>query len=279
MPNYVWKGRNRTGLVQEGVLAADTKEVALATLRRQNIVVTGNVSDEEVGNGRGAVMRFVGYDYVTVRDNVQPAQINRDMYMVGYQRSCKVTSSGNNLGPYGAGQAKELDGPYDGCTNMHPLAQAIRPTQFEGQNLKIDVGGNGGDGVIPCPATNNCGGFYKGGAATVLTAASGGTLAERTMLQGSLKFDIPIRSGTYDLTLTWIEPTADISDRRFQIDTEGGVRLESSFDVNRKAGGMNKIVRRTYELTIGDGVLDLDLSPGGTGANGPILSFIEINRA
>jgi type IV pilus assembly protein PilC len=41
MPNYVWKGRNRTGIVQEGVLAADTKEVALATLRRQNIVVTG----------------------------------------------------------------------------------------------------------------------------------------------------------------------------------------------------------------------------------------------
>ena len=41
MPNYVWKGRNRTGHVQEGVLAADTKEVALATLRRQNIVVTG----------------------------------------------------------------------------------------------------------------------------------------------------------------------------------------------------------------------------------------------
>ena len=26
MPNYVWKGRNRTGLVQEGVLVADTKE-------------------------------------------------------------------------------------------------------------------------------------------------------------------------------------------------------------------------------------------------------------
>src|SRR6202171_469754 len=41
MPNYVWKGRNRAGLVQEGVLAADTKDVALASLRRQNIVVTG----------------------------------------------------------------------------------------------------------------------------------------------------------------------------------------------------------------------------------------------
>jgi type IV pilus assembly protein PilC len=41
MPNYVWKGRNRAGLVQDGVLAADSKEMALASLRRQNIVVTG----------------------------------------------------------------------------------------------------------------------------------------------------------------------------------------------------------------------------------------------
>ena len=41
MPSYAWKGRNRAGLVKEGVLAADSKEVALASLRRQNIVVTG----------------------------------------------------------------------------------------------------------------------------------------------------------------------------------------------------------------------------------------------
>jgi len=41
MPNYAWKGRNRAGLVQEGVLAADSKDVALTNLRRQNIVVTG----------------------------------------------------------------------------------------------------------------------------------------------------------------------------------------------------------------------------------------------
>jgi type IV pilus assembly protein PilC len=41
MANYVWKGRNRSGLVQEGVLAAESKDVALAALRRQNIVVTG----------------------------------------------------------------------------------------------------------------------------------------------------------------------------------------------------------------------------------------------
>ncbi|HZI65502.1 MAG TPA: type II secretion system F family protein [Thermoanaerobaculia bacterium] len=41
MPNYAWKGRNRAGMVQEGGLAAESKELALAQLRRQNIVVTG----------------------------------------------------------------------------------------------------------------------------------------------------------------------------------------------------------------------------------------------
>ena len=35
------RGATATGLVQEGVLVADTKDVALASLRRQNIVVTG----------------------------------------------------------------------------------------------------------------------------------------------------------------------------------------------------------------------------------------------
>jgi type IV pilus assembly protein PilC len=41
MPNYAWKGRNRAGLVQEGALVADSKDLALTNLRRQNIVVTG----------------------------------------------------------------------------------------------------------------------------------------------------------------------------------------------------------------------------------------------
>src|SRR6266542_987924 len=41
MPNNSWKGRTRAGLIKEGVLAADSKEMALASLRRQNIVVTG----------------------------------------------------------------------------------------------------------------------------------------------------------------------------------------------------------------------------------------------
>ncbi len=40
MPSFEWKGRGRTGQDQTGVLVADSKETVMATLRRQQIVVT-----------------------------------------------------------------------------------------------------------------------------------------------------------------------------------------------------------------------------------------------
>jgi type IV pilus assembly protein PilC len=40
MPNFVWKGKSRTGAVQEGVLLADNRTAAEAVLRRQNIQIT-----------------------------------------------------------------------------------------------------------------------------------------------------------------------------------------------------------------------------------------------
>jgi len=40
MPQFVWRGRTRAGGVQEGVLLADTRDAAVATLRRQAITVT-----------------------------------------------------------------------------------------------------------------------------------------------------------------------------------------------------------------------------------------------
>lgn len=39
MPSFVWRGRTRTGAMQEGVLLADTRDAAVAALRRQSIQV------------------------------------------------------------------------------------------------------------------------------------------------------------------------------------------------------------------------------------------------
>ena len=40
MPSFVWKGKNRFGAFQEGVLISDSRDAAVATLRRQNIQVS-----------------------------------------------------------------------------------------------------------------------------------------------------------------------------------------------------------------------------------------------
>jgi type IV pilus assembly protein PilC len=40
MPSYSWKGRTRGGRVQEGMLVAESKEAAIAALRKQQIIVT-----------------------------------------------------------------------------------------------------------------------------------------------------------------------------------------------------------------------------------------------
>ncbi len=40
MPSFVWSGKTRGGQAQEGVLLADTRDAAAATLRRQNIQIT-----------------------------------------------------------------------------------------------------------------------------------------------------------------------------------------------------------------------------------------------
>ena len=40
MPTFEWKGRNRSGQDQTGVLVADSKDAVAAVLRRQQIQVT-----------------------------------------------------------------------------------------------------------------------------------------------------------------------------------------------------------------------------------------------
>ncbi len=40
MPSFIWKGKNRYGAFQEGILIADTRDAASAILRRQNVQLT-----------------------------------------------------------------------------------------------------------------------------------------------------------------------------------------------------------------------------------------------
>ena len=57
MPSFVWKGRSRGGQFQEGILLADTREAAVATLRRQQIHIT---SIREKGKELKLLPKFPG---------------------------------------------------------------------------------------------------------------------------------------------------------------------------------------------------------------------------
>ncbi|HEY0511225.1 MAG TPA: type II secretion system F family protein [Thermoanaerobaculia bacterium] len=55
MPSFVWKGRTRTGQTQEGQLLADSRDAAVAVLRRQQIQIT---SIREKGREIKLIPRF-----------------------------------------------------------------------------------------------------------------------------------------------------------------------------------------------------------------------------
>jgi hypothetical protein len=247
--------------------------------RRQNIVVTGNVSNEAVGNGRGSIIRVAGYDYVDVRNNVNPSQKARNMYMLGTIGACKVTAAGNNLGPHGAGQQKLLAAPAD-CSKVGPLVLPVAPAVWSGDSMTIDVGGSA-PGMVPCATANNCNGWYTGGpvvavVAGPVTGAPGSDQPYRTMLQGDLHFAIPIRGGTYTVTLSYVE-TQEQNLRSFQLDLERE-RRESGFEIKRRAHGINRVYTESYTVTTGDGALNIDTKSGGTAPFDPVVSLIRIDR-
>ena len=60
MPSYNWKGKNRSGAVQEGVMVADSKDAVIGNLRKQQIIVTAvtekgkEIALPKIGGGVGA---------------------------------------------------------------------------------------------------------------------------------------------------------------------------------------------------------------------------------
>ena len=237
-------------------------------------------SNAAEGNGRGTMVRFVGYDYIDVRNNTLVAQPGRDMVMAGLQRSCAVTVSGNDLGPNGVGQIKYLDETPYVCGTVPPLVKPTTPNVVRRASTSRSTSAAPAPGMIPCPTTTNCGGYYTGGAATPLRASSSG--------DRRAEHDAARRSAFRHPDSQWCVPAhahlrrtrrSTSATRRFHVDIDDRIRLESSFDVNKEAGGKNKLVTHTYNVVVGDGVMDLDFEPGGTGANAPILSMIEIDRA
>jgi hypothetical protein len=250
--------------------------------RRHSVVVQGNISDTPEANPRGALMRFVRYDFVDVRNNVNPTPATRQMSTVGTYDSCKVTSVNNDLGAGMVGEIVVLSNNYD-CSKVPSAAPTTASrTVFAGQRLVLDTGGVGSHtwGIVGCTSLANCGGYLVAGSVKPVLASSvagytgWGGIVYQTMLEGDSKFEVPIRSGTYDIKFSFVEPKYDReSQRRLFVDMERQ-RFLNGFDVYNAANGMNKLLERTFRIFVGDGTLDIDFS-----GEDAIVSMITITRA
>ncbi|MDQ1461764.1 MAG: hypothetical protein QOI08_3248 [Actinomycetota bacterium] len=244
---------------------------------RYGVIVVGNTSDTQVASTRGSVMRFVNYEDVNVRDNVQPTPSNRQMAMVSAVTSCNVEVVGNDLSPGGIGQIR-TDHPRSTCTPAPP--PPTRPANyFDGQQLTLDVG-NTTDSSTQCSDKWHCDGYLTATDAPthVVTAPvinPTASQADRTMLMGNMDFSIPMRNGNYSVTMTFVEPVFKrLSQRRINVDAER-VRVLNAIDPFEIAHGTNRVARRTFHISVGDGALDMHLNSGSVLA---VLSYITITR-
>jgi len=102
MAQFAWKGKSRGGAVQEGVLVAESKEAVIATLRRQQILVTavtekgkeialpkfgGGVSQKEIAifTRQFSVMIDAGLPLVQCLEILGTQQVNRSFQKVLFE--------------------------------------------------------------------------------------------------------------------------------------------------------------------------------------------------
>lgn len=78
--------------------------------------------------------------------------------------------------------------------------------------------------------------------------------------QGDFSYRIPAHEGRYRVTLTFVEPDQPAGARVFNVSANGETVL-SSYDINQRAGGTLTAVTETFDIAVGDGVIDLTFSP------------------
>jgi hypothetical protein len=71
-------------------------------------------------------------------------------------------------------------------------------------------------------------------------------------------FDVPVSNGNYRVRLYFVELNKTGAGQRvFDVNLEGGTVL-SRFDVWRAAGGIDRAISRTFDVTVTDGNVDID---------------------
>ena len=81
-----------------------------------------------------------------------------------------------------------------------------------------------------------------------------------TYREGAFRYRLPVGNGRYRVTLTFVEPRAAPGERLFDVTANGAVALKS-LDIAAAAGGQLTALRRSFDVDVRNGVLELNFAP------------------
>jgi len=162
---------------------------------------------------------------------------------------------------------------YSSIASATTQAEATNPPGF----VAINIGGpsyTAGDGTVYAADTS-----FTGGSIFTVSNAIANTTDDalyQSERYGAFSYNIPLTSGTYDVTLKFAEIYVTAAGERvFHVDMEG-TRVLSNFDIFAAAGGSLIAYDRTFPVSVTDGMLTVTFT---SVVENPKISAIKIAPA
>ena len=236
-------------------------------------------------NGRRYVDRAYAVTDVRVYSNGSATELRLNGRSLGVRRRCEqMTCVWSNIRLQPGDNNLVAVGQFGG----KPVRDAIiwRVAPDVAASMRIDSGAL----MAATAQTGRYGSdnFFEGGrAATVNRAADYGRAAEKktisgtpdsdvaaTYREGDFRYRLPLSDGRYQVTLTFVEPSAKPGERQFDVLADGAPKLER-LDIAAAGAGPLAALRRSFPVDVKGGRLDLQFRPAKGAA---IVSAVEIQR-
>lgn len=132
-------------------------------------------------------------------------------------------------------------------------------------NMRINMGGEryeAADAEIWMRSSFHLDGQYGSVSNAVDVSAAGA--AEETIYQTFWdyvsKIEVPLPNGTYTIKLHYADFWGSPTGRNFDINFENGQLIDPAFNIYNAAGGNGKAVVKSYDITVNDGMLNIDFT-------------------
>ena len=236
-------------------------------------------------NGRRYVDRAYSVTDVRVYSNAPSTELTLNGRSLGAKTDCaqrvcvwpavRLTAGGNDLvatGKFASGQVHDAIRwtlAESSATAFRIDSGAILGASFGGQRFGSDAFFEGG-----VAGTANKRGGRGSPPVTVPIAGTPAQPLVASFREGAFKYRVPMNNGAYTVALTFVEPFAAAGERRFDV-IANGTRSLADFDVAAAAGAQLTAITRSFPVTVGNGMLELEFRPTKGKA---IVSAVEISR-